>query len=120
MGNGYEKLDCYKASIRLNELVLPLCYELRTRYDRVYITQMKRASLSITSNLVEGYGRISKKQQAQFLRYSIGSCNELTEQLKIFRHDPEFVDLQSIADIILSELEGVTKLLWGYYNYLLK
>lgn len=46
-------------------------------------SQMRRASVSIPSNIAEGWGRLSRKNYIQFLRISRGSLFELETQLLI-------------------------------------
>jgi len=43
--------------------------------------QMRRAAVSIPSNIAEGYGRGSRKEYCQFVRISRGSAAELETQL---------------------------------------
>src|SRR3989344_4241476 len=49
------------------------------------IDQMRRCSVSITSNIAEGFSRKSKKEKAQFLYMSLGSITELQNQLLIVK-----------------------------------
>ena len=44
-------------------------------------SQMKRASVSIPSNIAEGFARQHNKEYKQFLYISLGSCAELETQL---------------------------------------
>ena len=44
---------------------------------------MRRASVSIPSNIAEGWGRLSKKNYIQFLRTARGSLYELETQIII-------------------------------------
>jgi len=46
-------------------------------------SQIKRAAISITSNIAEGFGRFSKKEQIQFFYISLGSLVETQNQLII-------------------------------------
>jgi four helix bundle protein len=46
-------------------------------------SQIKRASISIPSNIAEGYGRNTTSDYLRFLRMSIGSLYELRTQLEI-------------------------------------
>ena len=46
-------------------------------------SQMRRSSVSIPSNIAEGWGRISRKNYIQFLRVSRGSLFELETQVLI-------------------------------------
>jgi four helix bundle protein len=47
------------------------------------VDQMRRASVSIPSNIAEGSGRISNKDFDRFLSFSMGSAYELETQLEI-------------------------------------
>lgn len=49
------------------------------------ISQMKRAAVSITSNIAEGFGRRTAKDKIQFYKISIGSLLEIQNQLIISR-----------------------------------
>lgn len=46
-------------------------------------SQMRRAAVSIGSNLAEGCGRETRKEMAYFLRIAIGSTQELRYQLML-------------------------------------
>ena len=45
------------------------------------VSQMRRASVSVPSNIAEGYARGSEKEKLHFLRLSSGSISELETQL---------------------------------------
>jgi four helix bundle protein len=45
--------------------------------------QMKRAAVSIPSNVAEGFNRYHKKEYTQFLYHELGSCAELETQVII-------------------------------------
>ena len=47
------------------------------------ISQMRRAALSIPSNIAEGFNRFYNKEYRQFLYIAIGSCAELETQVEI-------------------------------------
>jgi four helix bundle protein len=51
--------------------------------DRGFKDQLTRASVSIPSNIAEGYERHSKKEFANYLRIAKGSCAEVRTQLLI-------------------------------------
>ena len=46
-------------------------------------TQMRRAAVSIPSNIAEGFKRYHNKEYVQFLRITMGSCAELETQVLI-------------------------------------
>lgn len=49
------------------------------------VSQMRRCSVSITSNIAEGFGRSSYKEKTQFYFIALGSVTELQNQLLIAR-----------------------------------
>lgn len=49
------------------------------------ISQMRRAAVSITSNIAEGFSRQSYKEKLQFYSISHGSVTEIQNQLLIAR-----------------------------------
>lgn len=48
--------------------------------------QLRRAAISIPSNIAEGSSRTSEAEFAHFLEYSISSCFEVETQLEIAKH----------------------------------
>ncbi|MEA3287098.1 MAG: four helix bundle protein [Candidatus Marinimicrobia bacterium] len=53
--------------------------------------QMRRAAISITANISEGYGRFHYKESAQYYRISRGSLYELKDHL-MSCHDLSYID----------------------------
>ena len=49
------------------------------------VQQMRRAAVSISSNIAEGAGRGSSKELARFLRVAVGSLCELESQVELSR-----------------------------------
>ncbi|MFH0985823.1 MAG: four helix bundle protein [Candidatus Omnitrophota bacterium] len=46
-------------------------------------SQMRRAAISISSNIAEGFNRFYKKDYRRFLMISLGSCGELESQIEV-------------------------------------
>ena len=76
--------------------------------------QMRRASVSIESNIAEGFGRQTKKEKNQFYYHAKGSLLELKSQLFLAR-DLDYMNKEVSEEIINSAnfthaiLEGLIK-----------
>jgi len=64
------------------------------------ISQMRKASISIPSNIAEGWGRLSRKNYIQFLRISRGSLFELETQILITKELKYINDSEAIENLI--------------------
>ncbi|MBI4035692.1 four helix bundle protein [Candidatus Daviesbacteria bacterium] len=75
------------------------------------INQIQRASVSITSNIAEGFSRHSNKEKIQFYYTALGSLTEVQNQLLI-SSDLEYID-SSLFNEISQKTVIVSKLLNG-------
>lgn len=86
--------------------------------DYKFREQMTNASVSIMSNIAEGFSRRSNKEFIQFLFISKASCAEVQSQLYVA------LDQSYISEIKFVELykktEEIAKILSGFITYLLK
>lgn len=73
--------------------------------------QMKRAAISITSNIAEGFGRQTFKEKIQFYYMSQGSLTELKNQLLIAR-DIAYISKNDF-DSLTEQINLTHKLLQG-------
>lgn len=62
------------------------------------VSQIRRASSSIPTNIAEGCGRSSDKEFNQFLNIALGSANE-TEYLIILSKDLNYISLKKFNEI---------------------
>ena len=60
--------------------------------------QIRRAAISVISNIAEGYGRQYKKETIQFMFMSKGSLNEIEAQLTV-AEDLNFLKSESIQPL---------------------
>ena len=72
------------------------------------INQLRRASVSVPSNIAEGASRKSNKDFSRFLEIAIGSCYEIETQLLI-SNDLGFVEDEKLK-ILLNDLEIIIKM----------
>ena len=84
--------------------------------DEIYglTSQMRRAAVSVPSNIAEGKGRRSQKELLQFLYHARGSLLELETQLSI-AYDLEYMDLQ-VFKTLQSQTEELGRILNGLIN----
>lgn len=60
--------------------------------------QMRRCSISITSNIAEGFSRKGKKEKQKFYFIALGSITELQNQLMLAR-DLGYIDLSKFNQV---------------------
>jgi four helix bundle protein len=81
----YRDLDLYKCAHRLALNIYRATGNFPGQEKYGLTSQMRRAAVSIPSNIAEGAGRRSPKDFSRFLRVAVGSANELECQLSIAR-----------------------------------
>lgn len=83
MGKPHEQLDAWKFAMQLAHAVYQLTagFPVEERYGLVQ--QMRRAAVSIPSNLAEGAGRNGENEYLHFIGISRGSLAELETQLQL-------------------------------------
>ena len=79
----YRDLLVWQRSMELVKLVYGLTKQLPREETFAFSNQLRRAVVSIPSNIAEGYGRNSKQDYLRFLNIARGSKNEVETQLQI-------------------------------------
>jgi len=77
-------------------------------------SQVRRAAVSITSNIAEGFSRKSYREKTQFYSISQGSVTELQNQLIIAKDvgyidERAFAELYQQADLVHKIVHGLIK-----------
>jgi four helix bundle protein len=110
----HKELDVWQRSMRLAELVYKLTKRFPDTETFGLTGQIRRAAVSIPSNIAEGAGRKSDKEFLYFLNISIGSLAELeTQYLLSLRLD--YVERSKELELLINQ---VKRLLLGTRNYL--
>ena len=96
----YKELDVYKESKRLVKMVYTLLKKFPKEEQYALCDQLRRAVISIPSNVAEGLGRYSAKEQVHFIEIAYGSLREVDCQLEIacdlnYISDDDIRDVQS-------------------------
>ena len=100
--HSFEKLNVWQEALDLIERI----YQETKAYpeDEKFglVSQMRRASISICSNIAEGTSRISTKDRSHFLTMAFGSTMELLSQIIIsnklhFLKDDVYLELRELT-----------------------
>jgi four helix bundle protein len=105
----FEDMNVWKLAMEIAERVFHLTAKLPRSEDYGLTSQIRRASLSISANIAEGYGRRSSGDYVRFLNISQGSINELQTHLILCQR----VGLCNAKDIelILDWLQEETRMI---------
>ncbi|MCL5030756.1 MAG: four helix bundle protein [Bacteroidetes bacterium] len=82
------------------------------------VSQMRRAAISIPSNIVEGHSRKSKKEFINFLSIAKGSLNELRYQILLSK-DLKYIDMKEF-ETVEQYFEEISKILYSFTRSLNK
>ncbi len=107
----FTDLDVWKKGREIRIEIYMLCKTLPREEKFVLIDQMKRAAISVTANIAEGFGRYHFKENIQFLRMARGSLYELLDHL-ITCKDQNFIKDESfkkIEDIIYTNIKMINQ-----------
>jgi four helix bundle protein len=114
----YTKLNVWNHSRLLTNAVYDLSEGFPKKETFGLSDQMRRAAVSVPSNIAEGCGRRSFKERMRFLYFSRGSLFEIETQcyLALDRKYISEEEFESIFDII----QNCKKLLNGFINHYAK
>ena len=112
----HKDLDVWKKAMELVEEIYRVSKDFPSNEQYGLTTQIRRAAVSIPSNIAEGSGRKGDKELLLFLSVALGSLAEVETQILIA------VRLEYIEEITptLNLITEVRKLTLGYRNFVLK
>lgn len=121
-GNKIQSFTDLNAWKEGHKLVL-MVYEITRKFPKEELfglaNQLRRAAVSITSNIAEGFSRQSYKEKTQFYSISLGSVTEVQNQLLVAR-DIKYMDsgqFQKIAQQTIVVHKLVNGLIKGSRNH---
>jgi len=115
--HNFRELSVWKKSRKLNKDVYNITNEFPQEEKYGLLSQIRRSSISIASNIAEGSSRGSDKDFIRFLRIALGSSFELETQL-ILSSDLNLIEEFELNNLI-SEINEVQKMLRGLEKRLL-
>lgn len=114
----FEKLKVWQKARELSVRIYKMTKVFPNEERFGLISQMRRCSVSISSNIAEGTGRHSSKDKARFTEIAYSSALELLNQ-SILSNDLEFI-MDEDYELIRKEITEVTAMLDALYKAQLK
>ena len=112
MLKSFKELKVWQKSYKLCLKVYKITKKFPKTEVYSFTSQMRRAALSITCNIAEGYGRKTTPDYLRFLYMSYGSICELETQT-LLAGDLEYIETKSLYELQgdLGEVERMLKAL---------
>ena len=111
----FEKLEVWKESKELCISIYKLTENFPENEKFGLVSQLRRASISVSSNIAEGSGRNSNKDKAHFTNIAFSSSIEVLNQI-IISQELSFIKNEDYI-IIRSKIESITNKLNSLRNY---
>jgi four helix bundle protein len=105
----FEKLHVWQKSKNLAVNIYKITEKFPSGERFGLISQMKRCSVSVASNIAEGTGRNSNKDKARFTEIAYASLMELVNQL-IIANDLNFIEKEQYKSI-RKDIEEISRML---------
>ncbi|MBI2517638.1 MAG: four helix bundle protein [Opitutae bacterium] len=114
----FEKLDAWHKAVALADLVYRITRGFPSEERFGLTNQLRRAAVSVSSNLAEGCSRSSKQDFARFVEIATGSAFEVASQAVIAQRQ-NYLDETDFKLLQDSALE-ITRMLSGLRQSLLR
>jgi len=110
----FEKLEAWQLARAFNKAVYAASKSFPKDESFALAAQLRRASISISSNIAEGSGRNSDADFAHFLEIAYGSLMEAVSQLFLafdqgYFSRESFAELQDQAALLAGKIGGLSK-----------
>ena len=114
---GYRKLIAYQKAKEVVKHTYQLLKKFPAEERYAMSDQLRRASVSITSNIAEGVNRYSVKDKARFIEIAYGSLMEVSSQFEI-AEDLKYItsDERLSMDLLVAEVARLLTGLQKTYN----
>src|ERR1043166_6326019 len=112
----FEDVDAWKVARELTKLIYQVTAAGEFARDFGLRDQIRRAAVSILSNIAEGFERGGNKEFLQFLSQAKGSCGEIRAQLYVALDQTYISDIQ--FQELLEQTVRISRLIAGLMKYL--
>jgi four helix bundle protein len=110
--HNYKELKIWQRAIELSLDIYRLAEEFPASENYNLASQIKRAAVSVPSNIAEGTGRNSDKDFLRFLGIALGSVYEVQTQL-VLSNKLKFISTNDFMTLNDS-LDELAKMIWGF------
>lgn len=111
----FEKLEVWIEAKELSKSIYFITKQFPDEEKFGLTSQLKRASISICSNIAEGSARKTNKDKAHFTVMAFSSAVEVLNQI-IIAHDLKFIN-ESEYKLLRQQIESITNKLNALRNY---
>lgn len=115
-GKYFEDLQIWQQARRLTNKVYDITRNNAMLKDFGLRDQIRRASVSVMSNIAEGYERGGNQELLQFLSIAKGSCGEVRCQLYVVQ-DQGYAD-SAVCEQLINEFKKLSIMISNFMTYL--
>lgn len=114
--NSFEEIMSWKKARIFNKRIYEITENVVFKKDFDLVRQIRRASISISSNIAEGFERNTDKEFIYFLYVAKASAGEVKSQLYLAL-DLNYISKNEFDELYLN-ISDISKLLSGFIKYL--
>lgn len=115
MYSSFEDLEVYKLAISFTGRIYKLLERSPLKHDFAMVDQLKRATISISNNISEGFERETDKELIRFLYFAKGSSGEVRNLFNVMEEIAYF-NKEELIEYRLASL-NISKQLANYIKY---
>ncbi|MDC6385556.1 four helix bundle protein [Flagellimonas taeanensis] len=116
--SSFEDLEVYKTTIKFTAKVYDLLKKSPLKEDFAMVDQVKRATISISNNISEGFERETDKELIRFLYFSKGSAGEVRNLFNLMEEIGYFKAVELVD--CKNQVIDISKQLVNYIKYVKK
>lgn len=118
MYSSFEDLEVYKTTVKFTAKVYDLLKKSPLKEDFAMVDQMRRATISISNNISEGFERETDKELIRFLYFSKGSAGEVRNLFNLLEEIGYFKAVELVD--YKNQVIDISKQLANYIKYVKK
>jgi four helix bundle protein len=116
VGNYFEDLEVWKTARELTNRIYKITANGSFSKDYGLRDQIRRAAVSVMSNIAEGYERGGNQELIQFLSIAKGSSGEVRSQLYVAM-DQEYIDKRK-SELLIDAFKKLSIMINNFMEYL--